>query len=215
MTRRRVIPARRGFSFLEVVAAAALLGVVAASLVGVTGFVATGQARQAQRLAAAELANRLILMYLDDPTDMPKGRAPIQYGPNLYRWEYVEQPITLIEAKPEGRDANRAQSPLDNNRFAEVTIRVWLSERSGGSAAFRGGAPSATLSRIFDPLALRNPDSGDNLLHNPQRMQEFMQRLGGFSGRSVGGKAGSGGAASPRGASGGGSVAPRTGGGQR
>lgn len=186
MNPRRRTAGRRALTFLEVVAAVALLGVVAASMLGLLGFISGGQSRQAQQLAAAELANRLILMYLDDPTAMPAGREPIRYGPAQFRWEYQEDPITLTEAKPEGRQAGRTQSPLDNNRFSQITMRVWLSERSGGSRRPEQGAPAATLTRFFDPIALRNPDSGENLLSNPARMQEFMNRMMGLRGGSGG-----------------------------
>lgn len=177
---------RPGLTFLEVVAAVALLAVVAASLLGLLAFISGGQSRQAQQLAAAELANRLILMYLDDPTAMPTGREPVRYGPAQYRWEFQEDPITLVEAKPEGRQAGRTQSPLDNSRFSQLTVHVWLSERSGGSRRSGEGAPAATLTRIFDPIALRNPDSGENLLSNPARMQEFMNRMMGLRGGAAG-----------------------------
>lgn len=179
MSGPRTSAARRGLTFLEIVAAVALLGIVASALVGVTSFLAASQARQAQLLAASELANRLILMYLDDPTAMPEGNKPIAYGPNEYRWEYVEEPLVLVEAMPGGRDPGRPQT-LDPNRFAQVTVRVWLSERSGGAARPVAAVPGATVTRMLDPIALRNPDSGENLLNNPTRMQEFMQRMMGI-----------------------------------
>jgi hypothetical protein len=178
-------------TFLEAAAATALLGMVAAALVGVMSFLSASQARQALVLAASELANRLVLMYLDDPTAMPEGTRPIAYGPHEYRWEYAEEPLTLIEAVPGGRDPGRPQT-LDPNRFVQVTVRVWLSERSGGAARPVPGVPSATLTRMMDPVALRNPDSGDNLLNNPTRMQEFMRRMMGFRDGTGGGTGGRG-----------------------
>jgi hypothetical protein len=178
VTRRPRI--HRGLTFLEVVAAVALLGVVAASLLGLLAFLGGSQSREAQQLAAAELANRLVLMYLDDPTAMPPGRDPIAYGPAQYRFEYREEPLQLEEAKPEGRTATRTQSPLSNARFVQLTVRVWLSERSGGSREPGAGAPGATLTRIMDPIAMRNPDSVANIMSDPARMQEYVRRMGGF-----------------------------------
>lgn len=166
-------------TFLECVAATGLLGLAAASLFSVFNFVAAIQARQLQRLAAAELANRLVLMYLDDPISMPDPTKTLEYGPHLYRFEIQEQPLNLIEARPEGRDQNRP-SPLPLDRFTEVTARVWLSERSGGTRDGSGGVPQARLSRMFDPLAFRNPDSIEAQFKDPVRWQRYMERLMGF-----------------------------------
>lgn len=175
----RVGAVRRGVTFLECVAAMALLGLAAASAFSVLEFVAGTQARQQQKLAATELANRLILMYLDDGLGMPEPGSLLEYGPHQYRWEYAEQPVVLAEARPEGRDANRPPTlPID--RFSQVTVRVWLSEKSGGTRDGSGGAPSATLARIFDPHYFRNPDSMKKLLEDPARMRRYIERIMGF-----------------------------------
>lgn len=180
MTRARPTT-RRGLTFLECVAATALLGLAGASLLSVVSVAAGAQARAQQRLAAAELANRLVLMYLDDPLGMPKPGSLLEYGPNAYRWEYAEQPATLTEAMPEGRDPGRPITlPLD--RFTQVSVRVWLSEKSGGTTDGSGGVPSATLARVFDPFYLRNPDSMALILKDPSRQQRYMERLMGFRG---------------------------------
>src|SRR6188474_231252 len=98
----------RGMTFLEVVAAMALLGVVSASLFGVVGFVTGGQLRQNQQLAAAEVANRLLLQYLDEPTKMPGTNVKMEYGPPgkaaLFRWEYSEQPVAFVEVMGDSRN---------------------------------------------------------------------------------------------------------------
>lgn len=178
---RSLATSRRGLTFLECVAATALLGIAAASLLSVVSFAAGAQAREQQKLAAAELANRLVLMYLDDPLGMPKPGSLLAYGPTFYRWEYAEQPATLTEAVPEGRDPNRPVTlPLD--RFTQVSVRVWLSEKSGGSMNGSGGEPSATLARVFDPFYLRNPDSMALILKDPSRQQRYMEQLMGFRG---------------------------------
>lgn len=166
-------------TFLECVAATALLAMVASSIFGVFGFVVSSQTRQLQRLASAELANRLVLMYLDDPISMPEPTKTLEYGPHLYRFEFREQPLALTEAVPEGRDRNRP-SPLPLDRFTEVSVRVWLSEKSGGTIDGSGGVPQATVSRMFDPLAFRNPDSIEAQFKDPVRWQRYMERLMGF-----------------------------------
>lgn len=181
---------RRGMTFLEIVVASAMLGVVAAAMFGVFSFVTASQWREQRRLAATEVANRLILQYLDNPTDMPDAGKTLDYGPpeamSRYRWEYKEENVALVEAAPEQRDANRV-SPLDPNRFLQVTVRVWLSEHSGGSRSPEPGTPSATLTRMLDPVMPRNPDSYMNMLNDPAAFAQIMQSFMGFNNRGGGG----------------------------
>ncbi len=175
-------------TFLECVAATALLGLAAATLFGLYDGLIANQIRQQRRLGAAELANRLVLMYLDDPVGMPDQSKALAYGPDLYRWELREQPLILMEAEPEGRDRNRP-SPLPLDRFTEVMVHVWLSEHSGGTRDGTGGTPQAHLSRMFDPFAFRNPDSIEAQFKDPVRWQRYMEKLMGFRNeRSVGGR---------------------------
>lgn len=166
-------------TFLECVAATALLGLAAATIFGLFDALVANQVRGHRRLAAMELANRLVLMYLDDPLGMPEPTKALEYGPDLYRWELREQRLTLTEAVPEGRDRNRP-SPLPLDRFNEVAVRVWLSEQSGGNRDGSGAVPQATLSRMFDPLFFRNPDSTEAQFKDPVRWQRYMERLMGF-----------------------------------
>ena len=172
-------------TFLEVVAAMAMLGMVAASLVGVVSFVSGSALREQQQLACAEVANRLLLQYLDEPTKMPDNSKTVEYGPPerpaKFRWEYTEQPVRFQEANPEARDQTRTQ-PLSPDRFNQVTVRVWLSEDSGGSRVPEVSTPMATLTRILDPVMPRNPDSYMNMLQDPQGFQRLMEQMMGFQG---------------------------------
>src|SRR5207248_8622364 len=114
---------------LEVVFATAMLAIVAGALFGVFDFAMASEAREQHRLGAAELANRLVLNYLDNPSGMPDPHKLIEYGPSeapsKYRWEYVEEPVRVVEAAGDQRDKSR-ESPLKNDRFRQVTVRVWL-----------------------------------------------------------------------------------------
>jgi type II secretory pathway pseudopilin PulG len=179
---------RAGMTFLEVVAAFALLGVVTAAIFGVFGFVSGTQLRQQRMLGCAEVANRLMLQYLDEPTGMPDTHKPVEYGPQgapaRFRWDYSEDPVQITEVLADQRDQSR-QSPFSPDRFRQVTIRVWLSEESGGSRFPEGDTPSATLSRMVDPMAPRNPDSFMNMLQNPEAFRQFMQTMMGFQGNTV------------------------------
>lgn len=187
-------------TFLEVVFAAALAAVLAVTFVGMFGFVIATQAREQRQLAAAEVANRLMLNYLDNPAAMPDQNGLIEYGPPenaaKYRWEISEKRVALREARPEGRDQTRA-SPLRRDRMKQVTIRVWLSEASGGSLRPGPSTPALALARLVDPLALRNPDSTNNMIKDPAAYQKWLESMMGFSGAqevmSGGGPGGAGG----------------------
>src|SRR3954449_2886793 len=99
---------RRGMTFLEIVVATAMMGVVSAAIFGVFGFITGEQWREQRRLDATEVANRLILQYLDNPTGLPDPHKTLDYGgsadaPNKYRWQYSEDQIQLVEVAPDQR----------------------------------------------------------------------------------------------------------------
>jgi len=186
----RGVSVRPGMTFLEVVVASAMLGVVSAAMFGVFSFVTSSQWREQRRLGATEVANRLVLQYLDSPTEMPDPSKTVDYGPaeamSKYRWEYTEDTVALIEAAPDQRDSTRV-SPLDPNRFKQITVRVWLSEHSGGSRSPEPSTPMATLTRMLDPVMPRNPDSYMNMLQDPTGFSNLMSQFMGFGGNTGGG----------------------------
>ncbi len=178
------VRARRGLSLVEVVVAMAILGLAAAVMVSSFSFVQGALRRQETRLAAAELANRLVLQFLDDPELIIKqaGR-PISYGHDEYRWD-VRRGDVRIENDPvlEQALANGARSgPNLEDRIERVTVTVWLSEVSGGSPRRGMGAPEATITRVLDPLNLvRNPDAAKTMnLEDPRQVQRIMEILNG------------------------------------
>lgn len=171
-------------TFLEVVCAAALLGIVAATIFSVFGFITLSQVRERRMLACAEVANRLMLNYLDNPASMPDPNKVVEYGPAespaKFRWDVKEERVELHEARPEGRDTTR-EGPLKRDRMKQVTIRAWLSEQSGGERALDSSVPHVTLTRMVDPLALRNPDSTENMLKDPAAYQKWFEAMMGFT----------------------------------
>ena len=193
---------QRGMTFLEVVFGAALVVMIAATVTGLFTYITSTQRREQRLLACAEVANRLMLNYLDNPASMPDPNKVVEYGPQespaKFRWEIKEEKIDMVEARPEGRDTAR-EGPLRRDRMKQVTIRAWLSELSGGSRHPDGGTPQVVLARMMDPLALRNPDSTDNMLKDPAAYQKWFEAMMGFTqGQAV---------MQPQGAAGG---APRT-----
>jgi type II secretory pathway pseudopilin PulG len=175
-------------TFIEIVVAFALLGIVAAAMFGMMSFATGMQVRGQRMLACAEVANRLMLKYLDDSTTMPTEPKVQVYGPDnapaKFRWEYHEDPIQLVEANADARDQTRA-STLPTDRFLQVTFKVWLSEESGGARFPDESTPCITLTRMLDPLYPRNPDSFMSMLQNPQGFQNFMNQMMGFNGATT------------------------------
>jgi type II secretory pathway pseudopilin PulG len=86
-------------TFLEVVLAIALMGLIFAAVYSAFGFVGAMSRREQQKLAAAELANALIVQYLDDPNSLPTTQ-PIDYGPWRFRYARAEEDVTFREARP-------------------------------------------------------------------------------------------------------------------
>lgn len=168
---------RRGMSFLEVVVALAILSMIAATSLSAVSAI-TGQARAArQRLAAMELANRLVLQYMDDPTRMPRAELPIEYGDERYRWMLHEGSVSMVPVVPAEERSTIGPRRLD--RFKTLTVTVWLGEESGGTPRPEVGIPGAVLTRLMDPYALRNPDSIERLLADPERRQHFLEAFTG------------------------------------
>jgi type II secretory pathway pseudopilin PulG len=169
-------------SFLEVIFATALFGIVAASILGVFSFTINAMSREQRQLACAEVAHRLIMAYMDDKTEMPDTNKTIEYGPGEsplhFRWEYREDPITLVEPKKDRRLKIR-ESPIRSDRFRQVTVRAWLAEESGGTLRPEESTPQITLTRMYDPLFMRNPDSFINMVMSPKGQPEFLRGLQG------------------------------------
>lgn len=141
-------------TFLEVVLASALLGIVAFGIFGALNYLVLQQKRAEQIAGASEVANRVVLMYLDSPDAMPPGGRPIPYGRNLYRWTYEAAPIEVYDP-----NATDEATPLSLTRLSELSVSVWLHEDSGGAYSPNPGTPGILVRRMLDPLASRNPDS--------------------------------------------------------
>lgn len=165
----------------------ALLGLIASATMGALGFVFTSQTRERQTLAAAELSNRLLLMYLDDPGSLDSQGDKIDWiTGERFRWEKHRGSLSVRPAVDVESRSN-AVAPLD--RLHVISVRVWLSEDSGGSFAWEPGVPSATLSRIMDPFSMMlRPDSGERMRseYGLSGLQEWF-RSGQFPGRGSGG----------------------------
>jgi len=172
-------------TLLETVLAVAIIGMVAASMFGTIDFLLARQTHQERTLAAMELANRLMLQYLDDPSELEDDEGlPLRYhmGPNadLFRWdmEVGDVRIDLDEAVATVDD--EGAQDFANYKLNHVRIRVWLAEQSGGTYRPEGSPVVVELSRLVDPAALRTPEQVWNLMNNPERLNEMIENLGGL-----------------------------------
>lgn len=163
-------------SFLEVVAAVAILALLAATTSSVTSFVQGSASRQAQRLGAAELANRLMLQYMDDQDAMPRESEPLDYDRFRYRWSYDETRVQ-VELNESAGEAAQPAGGFSVDRMQLVTVRVWLAPEAGGSFDFDDRVPSMVLKRLVDPLGFANPDSTENLLQSDQGIQDLIRTI--------------------------------------
>ena len=204
ISRHRLV-SRRGLTLLEVILAVVLLALVAATALSICASIIGMQIREQRTLAAAELANRLILQYLDDENTMPNPSSPLDYGADRYRWSMAKDPVAFREARPDTASTTQTASGgvrLDSTIL--VRIRVWLSEESGGDLSPGQGQPEVTLCRLVHPLSVvnRNPDTMQRLFSDENRRRQFMEQMTGVpssgGGRS-GGQSGQGGQGGNRG----------------
>ncbi|MBC7771264.1 MAG: type II secretion system protein [Pyrinomonadaceae bacterium] len=167
-----------GMTLIEVVVSVLILGLITAAVAGAMSYTLGQQAYSNVRLGAYEVANRLVIQFLDDDSVMKDIRGkPIDYGNRKYRWEYYVEKVEM-KMKPNEPGSNRA-SPNNLGRFELVTVRVWLDrnevEAVGG---VKDVPPLAELSRLLDPIAPRNIDAMNRLASDTTRLLEMVPRLG-------------------------------------
>jgi len=170
-------------TFVEAILAVVLLSMVASSLAGAVSFMTRSQTRLDQRLGASELANRLILQYMDDRESLPDRSLPIEYDIDRYRWTLEEAPVKFVFDNRQSDAPGGPGGGVSLDRIKLITIRVWLGDDSGGSRSFTRDVPYAEITRLIDPLAFNNPDSLETLLQQPGGLERLfdsmMQDLGG------------------------------------
>ncbi len=181
MTRRVPISnfARRGLTFLEVILATVILVFVASVGMGSLSFILSQSERQQTRLAAMELANRLMIIFLDDEVEFGKLPRALEYEGRRYRWESSQANIT-VDPVISGDQANSIRSA---ERLRSVAIEVWLSDESGGSREPGGFAPSARLVRMVD-IFNQNPDSVQHMISDEAARRAFIERATSLRGRA-------------------------------
>lgn len=196
-TRRRRAGRRSGraMTMLEVVFAVVLLGLVATSAASLFGLLTRLHTDNAQRAAAYELANRLILQHLDDPKSLPSEATALSYGPWRFRFAVEEDQVRMRVKQTEA--AARSAERINLARFKRITVRVWIVAEGTEWNRDTAGEEMAVLTRIYDPLSamlFRNPDARDRRTQRSDDLLELMRMMS----PEAGGGAGDGGGAAPR-----------------
>src|SRR5690606_4570287 len=148
-------------------------------------FVAGSHRRHLDLLGAGELANRLMLQYIDDPKSLPNDGLEVAYGDRRYRWSLQVSDTVLTPAvgAVAARTTDSAQDPQI------ITVSVWLSDSNGGTYSLGPDSLAVTLTRLYDPQAItRNTDA---LIRQVNDVEEFLKRYGGIRGGAGGGSFGS------------------------
>lgn len=146
-------------TILEVVLAVFLLGLLAASVAGALNAANAMDERNRQTLAAYELANRLVLTWLDDKKRMPAETLPLDYGNYQFMWDKQAERVRM--RINDRQKSSGASVPQALERFRMITINIYLAEGEGPQP--RPGTLMASLTRIYDPAAPRNPESMKNI----------------------------------------------------
>ena len=181
-SRPRRAAARRGFTFLEAVLAAALLGIISAGVLGSISFIWNLELQNRRELAAAEVANRIMVAYMDDATSLRSLPPVIYYENEGYRWSADEDRVSLRDTNPQARVGTDGRQQDAAVIFGElVSLRVTAWHDDGTEAAFSPGAgPSASIDRVINPLDFPSFDSLERLLENPERIELITRGLMGL-----------------------------------
>ncbi|MEZ6244041.1 MAG: prepilin-type N-terminal cleavage/methylation domain-containing protein [Phycisphaerales bacterium] len=191
--------ARRGMTMLEVVLAVVLLALLAATFATSHSYIHAAASREAQRLGAAEIANRMMLQYIDDKKMLPPQSTQLDYNQQRYRWSLDEIPVDLKLDPAAAENESQRGGGLGLERIRMIVVRAWLSEDSGGSYIYTDSVPSITLTRLFDPLGFEHhsPDSAERQLGTEEGIREVLDTIlrlqGGTQSGDTSGKSGSGG----------------------
>ncbi|MEL7483974.1 MAG: type II secretion system protein [Planctomycetota bacterium] len=170
--------ARRGFTFLEAVLGTALLGILGGAIFSVFGYAWRVEIEARHTLAAAEIANRVLISYIDDPTSPEDLPELIAYEQARYRWSIDTDPTIIRDAHPDAR-VNRDGSPEVQQALESmerVTITAWLDDGTPESVA-PGRTPTFQLERVINPFQYRGNDTLERLLNDPDRLNQMTEQL--------------------------------------
>lgn len=164
-------------TILEVVAAVAILALITATVTSGLNYMINQNARERRQLASMEVANRLVLMYLDDKNAMPPPSEPIEYAGEFYMYSLADRRVALRDNLKVSQRQSQRQGGISRDRVRQITVRVHLHEDSQRRKYEAASAPFAVLSRLYDPFPIqRNPDTLQNMLSTDAGLNEIINQ---------------------------------------
>ncbi len=160
-------------TLLEVVLAVLMLSMVTLIVTNAVNSIMTMEAESRKRLAAYEVANRLMLTFLDDPDELPPKSNPISYGSYQFLYELERTPAKLVINRTQESSGSALQA-LD--RFRMVGVTVYEALPSDVAMAIEGEA-LASISRAIDPFTPRNPDSIEVIGRDRTKLGKWLGEL--------------------------------------
>ncbi len=138
--------AHAGLTFLEVVISLAMLAGVTSVILGAVGFIENAAVRDRMRLDATEVAHRVVIQYIDDPSWLKNQPKRYIYNERPYVFKYEEQ--YLLDGEEGVAASAETTEDFDDivaSAMRVVTVTVWL-EGEGGVVE---PEPLAVLSRTY------------------------------------------------------------------
>ncbi len=166
---------RRGVSILEAVLSTMLLAMVAVSVAAAVTHVQKSAELGKQRVAAHEVANRLVLQWLDDEKELPPTNV-YDDGTYLFCWELTTLPLSIdvpddsaVKAPTDGPAARL----LNSQKLIVVHVYEGLPDGVGGAVP---GVELAELRRTHNPQARMtgNPDTLIRISKDAGRTSQYM-----------------------------------------
>ena len=185
MVHGQPIRSGRGSTLIEVVLAGVLLSLIAGSVFSAISQTVRADARQRHRLAAHELASRIMLQYIDSPKGLPAENAPYDDGVYKFRWELRGDDVRVKT------DAEKVSALFDKTRL--LRVKVFAGVDAGGGAV-QSGEQLAEIVRLYNRALIlsRNDDSKGRGLLDQDTLKEFLDTARGAGGAPVAPKSGGG-----------------------
>lgn len=163
---------RRGLTFLEVVLATVILASVVAVTMTALNFIYGQSERQIAREGAMELANRLMIIFLDDENEFKRQPHSLDFDGRRYNWSSREDAVGVVPVI----DGESARAIKSAERLRNIQIDVWLADGTDANDQPSPAAPSARVVRLVDVIYM-NPDSVANTMSSDEGIRGIIDRV--------------------------------------
>lgn len=169
-------------TMVEVLLATLLLAMIGAVVSSVLSQVRLGEQSRAVRLNAYEVANRLLLQYVDDAKKLDPYAAYIDpETERAFRWTVDEVPVS-IEEPPNSAVARPERKEARNMLEATVVLDARVYEAiPDGVGGYLYGRELARLTRAFNPMPLTsaNPDALERYFSDKDALPKLLELMTG------------------------------------